>query len=201
MKNKKAQKGMPISIMIGLIIGVVVMVIVILGFFMGWDYIFGRFGIIPGSDLEVFTQGCVVAAQGNLRTSFCEIKESPIYLPTGQRVYMNCDSIREDIAFQMEVDQRDLPNCRGNEAINFCNEKREFNLRFNSFLINVDGDTRECKPLECDEVGVEEAFWFGGGELSDWMDFEASGAEEITKYVSDRDNPENEDLNCFLFDD
>ena len=97
LKDKKAQELWQLLL---LILGIAVVVIVVLGFWKGWDFIFGKIGLLPGQDLETVRQGCILSANAMLSSDFCaQFKLAK--LPAGDRAYINCqyfDALGTDTA-------------------------------------------------------------------------------------------------------
>src|SRR3989338_5371160 len=90
-KNKKGQ-DMPIATLIRIALGVLVLVIVGMGFYYGWDTVFGKLGLLPGGKLETFTQGCNIAAKASLQTDYCDQFKLINDVPgQPEPVYINCD--------------------------------------------------------------------------------------------------------------
>lgn len=77
LKNKKAQE-MSITTIILLILGILVLVVVALGFWKGFDYVFGSIGLLP-NDLNKAIAACkVYGGSPPLTASFCEKRELTI---------------------------------------------------------------------------------------------------------------------------
>ena len=86
--NKKAQEFSIVTLVV-LVLAIAVLVIVILGFWKGWDYVFGKVGTLPGN-LEAAAQSCKVSAEADLATSYCyEFKEVTV----GAKKYVNCEDL------------------------------------------------------------------------------------------------------------
>ena len=62
-----------------------------LGFTKGFDFIFGKFDLAPGQDLETVLQGCNVAVQADLRIDYCTFKKVKV---DGVSQYVNCEDGR-----------------------------------------------------------------------------------------------------------
>ncbi|MBX4211920.1 hypothetical protein KW787_00490 [Candidatus Pacearchaeota archaeon] len=86
MQDKRGQ-DLSITTLILIILGIVVLVFIILGFYMGWDYIFGKIGLAPGQSLETLAQSCKVSNEANLQLDFCQVKKTKI---DGVTEYVNC---------------------------------------------------------------------------------------------------------------
>ncbi len=141
MFNKKAQ-GLPISTLILLILGIIVLVVVAVGFIKGWDFIFGKIGILPG-DLEVAAKACDVSGSNNLKTSYCnEFKEVKI---AGKKQFVNCDYLEQYATFTHLLPEdscSDTANTVRNLAEQLCDNE---NLKEDD---KVNGET--CKILNPD---------------------------------------------------
>ena len=86
-KDKKAQEFSIVTLVV-LVLAIIVLVVVVLGFWKGWDYVFGKIGILPGG-LEAAAQSCKISAEASLATSYCyEFKTVPI---AGKNQYANCE--------------------------------------------------------------------------------------------------------------
>ena len=72
--NKKGQ-NLTIGAVILIVLGVVVLVMLVVGFTKGWSFLFGKFDVLPGSDLETIAQACKIAGEANLMIDFCTFKE------------------------------------------------------------------------------------------------------------------------------
>ncbi|MDP1728713.1 MAG: hypothetical protein Q8L27_00735 [archaeon] len=99
-ESKKAQE-FSITTLVVLVLAVIVLVIVILGFWKGWDYIFGKVGLLPGN-LEAVAQSCSGSGQAGLVTSYCyEFKSVTV---NGVKQYMNCETLRSGYAEVTELE-------------------------------------------------------------------------------------------------
>lgn len=85
-RSRRGQ-GMPIEVVVGLILAVLVLVVVLLGFIKGWDWVFGKFDLLPGQSLETIAQGCNAAAQAGLYVDYCAFKKIKL---EGKTQYVNC---------------------------------------------------------------------------------------------------------------
>jgi hypothetical protein len=85
--NKKGQ-NLTIGAVILIVLGVVVLVMLVVGFTKGWGFLFGKFDVLPGSDLETIAQACKIAGEANLMIDFCTFKE----LNAGN--WVNCEDTR-----------------------------------------------------------------------------------------------------------
>lgn len=84
--NKRGQ-DLTIGTLILIVLGVVVLVLLIIGFTKGWDFIFGKFDIAPGQDLQAVQKSCELSAQADLRIDYCTFKEIEFQ---GETEYVNC---------------------------------------------------------------------------------------------------------------
>lgn len=90
-ESKKAQE-FSITTLVVLVLAVIVLVIVVLGFWKGWDYVFGKVGLLPGN-LEAVAQSCSASGKAGLETSYCyELKSVTI---NGVKQYMNCEELKK----------------------------------------------------------------------------------------------------------
>lgn len=91
--NKKAQQeGIGLGFLLVLIIGAVVVVLLILGFTGGLNFIFDKFKIAPGQNLEAVVQSCKIAAEAGLKADFCATFKK-VNL-NGKTEYINCQDER-----------------------------------------------------------------------------------------------------------
>ena len=108
LKNKRAAE-MAISTMVMLVLAILVLAVVALGFWKGWDYVFGSMGLLP-NDLNKAVVACQsYASSPILASSFCEKKELTINKVKGT---YNCNDIyyeaiktmsQEGIGFQPDM--------------------------------------------------------------------------------------------------
>jgi hypothetical protein len=84
--NKKAQE-LSITTLILIVLGVIILVLLVLGFTKGWDFIFGKFDLLPGQNLEAVAQSCKVSAQSGLKIDYCGFKKIKLDSKTE---YVNC---------------------------------------------------------------------------------------------------------------
>lgn len=145
MENKKAQ-NLPVGTLLILIMGIAVVVIVLLGFYMGWDFIFGKIGLIPGTDLDAFVSGCSFSAsQGpaNLQAGYCSVRDKAINIPGRGSVYTNCKAVESYM-----TDVVVTISCDGNEYEQFCiNRCQSTKGKFRVFEIMTEPNTfAKCTP-------------------------------------------------------
>jgi len=123
--NKKGQ-GLSITTIILIILGLVVLIFLILGFTRGFDFLFGKFDVAPGQDLEAVAQSCNIAAQGNLRIDFCTFKEVKFQ---GKNEFVNCfdSKLAGSITASHNINCNGLPDekafCAGKDASDLVNGK------------------------------------------------------------------------------
>ena len=86
MENKRGQ-DFSITALLLIVLGVVVVAVIILGFVKGWDFVFGKFDLLPGQTLETIAQSCNIAGKGQLRVDYCQFKNVKI---DGEKQYINC---------------------------------------------------------------------------------------------------------------
>src|SRR3989344_4429968 len=137
--NKRAQEGMSITTIIGLIIAIVVLVVVVLGFTMGWDYIFSFFKK-SNVDVAFITQKCEVLASSGIG-GYCNDR-----IELSKNNYVNCPYAVTTFNISLESN---IPNCdsdAGAKAI--CNKLRlEQGDKYNPDKTKVNGK-------RCTELGV-----------------------------------------------
>lgn len=111
-KNKKAQE-FSIATLLLLVLGVIVLVIIILGFWKGWDWIFGKIPFLPGGDLATFKQGCNLAAKMDSSEDYCQ-EYKPVKLPgSSEAVYINCEYVQGSLEKTLDCGETDY-------ALEFC---------------------------------------------------------------------------------
>jgi hypothetical protein len=87
--KKKAQEFSIVTLVV-LVLAIAVLVIVILGFWKGWDYVFGSLSLLP-NDLNKAVIACQTYAGSDVLTSaFCEKKNMTINNVKGA---YNCNDI------------------------------------------------------------------------------------------------------------
>lgn len=114
-QKRLSRKGQELSIttLILIVLGVVILVLLILGFTRGWDWIIGKFDLLPGQSLETLAQSCNVAAQGGLAVDFCSFKKIKVDSVTQ---YLNC----QDPRLQASITSEDKPSCSPDAAKQYC---------------------------------------------------------------------------------
>ncbi len=115
--NKEGQEGLSLGTLLMIILGVVVLVVLVLGFTGAFDFIFRQTDQLPQA-LESAVQGCRVAAQGSLTTSYCyQFRE------IGNDQYINCQDSRVQEALRNEDVNIPQISCESlnNEITRFCN--------------------------------------------------------------------------------
>lgn len=86
--NKRAQ-DLSITTLILIALGIIVLVIIILGFTKGWNFVFGKFDLVPGQDLQTVVSACGIAGQAGLSADYCNtFREIEI---GGEKKYVNCE--------------------------------------------------------------------------------------------------------------
>ena len=113
LKDKKAQE-MSITTIVVLVLAILVLVVVAFGFWKGWDYVFGKMGLLP-NDLNTAVVACQqYAASPILASSFCEKKELTINKVKGT---YNCNDIYNEAAKTLSQEgigfQPDIGKCAG----------------------------------------------------------------------------------------
>ncbi len=90
MENKRGQ-DLSITTLLLIVLGVIVIVIIIMGFTVGWNFIFDKFRIVPGQNLQAIGKSCELAAQGDLQIDYCTYKKISL---EGNTEYINCEDDR-----------------------------------------------------------------------------------------------------------
>jgi len=122
--GKRGQEGMSIGTLLLIILGVVVLVILILGFTMGFEYIFDKIGLLPGQSLETVAQSCAISVQGDLMVDFCSFKEVKV---DGKKQYVNCndDRLEPSIVARLVDTDKEIPTGQCVDAEKaFCEGKK-----------------------------------------------------------------------------
>jgi len=88
-KSKKAQQEW---YLIGIILAILILVVVGLGFWKGWDYIFGKMGLLP-NDLNSAVAACQQYDDSEvLLISYCQYRELTV---DSKKQWVNCPYIYE----------------------------------------------------------------------------------------------------------
>lgn len=90
--GKRGQEGISLGTLLLLILGVVVVVVLIIGFTQGFDFIFGKFRLLPGQSLQTVVESCNAAANFDLKADLCE-QFKKIKIDSSDE-YMNCQDPR-----------------------------------------------------------------------------------------------------------
>jgi len=135
LKNKRAAE-MAVSTIIILALALLVLVVVGLGFWKGWDYVFGIVGLLP-NDLNKAVMACQQYAGSDiLITSFCQYNEFTINNVKG---LWNCNGVHTEALKSQTQD-----------AINFlpqtCIGEKEYCASVTDKKINVNG--KACSEWE-----------------------------------------------------
>ena len=138
MVNKRGQ-DLPIGALILIVLGVIVLLLLVLGFTTGFDFIFDKFKVAPGQDLEAVAQSCNFAAQGNLRIDFCDFKEVTYQ---GVKQYVNCEDsrVKGSITAENSISCKDLTDASG-----YCTIKK---LKPDVLVNNVKCNTLNPLPAQ-----------------------------------------------------
>ena len=103
--NKRGQpEGMGLGTVLAIIAGVVVLVILIIGFTKGFDFIFGKWDILPGQDLETVVKSCEFSAQQGFKADHCStFKEVAI---DGKKQFVNCEDERVKANMDINIENK-----------------------------------------------------------------------------------------------
>lgn len=145
--GKRGQEGVTLTTLLLIILGVVVVAIIILGFTTGFGFIFDKFKLAPGQDLQAVVTGCELAASNELRADYCStFKEVEI---NGEKQFVNCEDSR--VQSNMGADSKGLITCSGSEVEDFCKTTNQ--LKESDWdKVKVNG--RSCAVIT--EVGFED---------------------------------------------
>ena len=134
--GKRGQEGMSIGTLLLIILGVVVLVILILGFTMGFEYIFDKIGLLPGQSLETVAQSCAISVQGDLMVDFCSFKEVKV---DGKKQYVNCndDRLEPSIVARLVDTDKEIPTGQCVDAEKaFCEGKKADGKKMADLTVN-----------------------------------------------------------------
>lgn len=135
--NKRGQ-DLTIGTLILIVLGVVVLVLLIIGFTRGWDFIFGKFDVAPGQDLQAVQKACELSEQADLRIDYCTFKEIEFQ---GDTEYVNCMDDRIGVDSTM--------NCEGlPTGAEYCASRID-SSDFSEAKVNG----KICNTFSCDELG------------------------------------------------
>ncbi len=103
MFNKRGQEGITIGTLLLIVLGLVVVVTIIIGATSGFGFIFDKFKLAPGQDLQAVAKSCEIAAQNNLKADYCyTFKEVEL---DGKSQYVNCEDSRVIASMVEQVDK------------------------------------------------------------------------------------------------
>ncbi|MBI2632584.1 hypothetical protein HYW75_06265, partial [Candidatus Pacearchaeota archaeon] len=88
---------------------VVVVVVLIIGFTQGFDFIFGKFKLLPGQSLQTVVESCNVAANLDLKADLCE-QFKKIKIDSSDE-YLNCQDDRIKRNMKEELQGKVDSNC------------------------------------------------------------------------------------------
>ena len=119
--NKRGQEGMTLTTLLLIVLGVVVLAVIIIGATSGFDFVFGKFKLLPGQDLQALAATCNIAAKNDLKIDYCkQFKE--VKLPSGQKSLVNCGYLKEQNL--LDKDSATL-DCVINEEALFCKSLKD----------------------------------------------------------------------------
>lgn len=90
MFNKRGQEGVTLGTLILLILGAVALIVIVLGFTMGWSFIFSKIGILPGQSLQALAESCKISAGSDLAIDYCGYKYIQVE-GEDQKQWINCE--------------------------------------------------------------------------------------------------------------
>ena len=100
--NSKGQEGVSLTTLLLIILGGVVIIVLIIGFTKGFDFIFGKFDILPGQNLQAVSESCAASAKLDLKVDYCtQFKKIKI---DGKDEYINCQDDRLQLDKKMDCD-------------------------------------------------------------------------------------------------
>lgn len=144
--NKRGEESSTTGTLVVIIIGLIVLGLVVAGFYMGWDWVFGKFNLLP-KDLTSFSAACKIYADKDIKLGFCQFTEGGI---DGRMRWANCPyiyDIAEKTLGKGKVEFAKIDPCTGTD-INFCVElKTKDGEKFNPDKVYVNAKT-------CTELGV-----------------------------------------------
>ncbi len=90
--HSKGQEGLSVTSLLVIILGIIVVVVLIIGFTQGFDFIFGKFKILPGQNLQAVAESCKASADLGLKIDYCtQFKKITV---DGNTEYVNCEDPR-----------------------------------------------------------------------------------------------------------
>lgn len=135
--NTKGQEGITIGTLLLLVLGIVVVVVLIIGATTGFDYIFSKFKILPGQNLQAVVKACETSADLDLSVDYCSFKKIKI---DSKNEYLNCEDTR--VRLGMKADLRDAVKCelingdtQGELQCIKLMENKEYNIKINGVLV------------------------------------------------------------------
>ncbi len=136
--DKKGQE-FSITTLLILVLGIIVLVIVVVGFTYGWNFIFGKIGLLPGQDLQAVAKSCEIAAEQDLKIDYCSQFKAVTLPGSSGKTYINCEYPGLELTKKLGSD------CGNDEAKKFCNniapEKRADTKIYDK------NDLRDCATL------------------------------------------------------
>lgn len=135
MKRLVDKKGQELSIttLVLIVLGVIILVLLVLGFTKGWDFIFGKFDLLPGQNLEAVAQSCKISAQGKLTIDYCSFKKVDI---DGKTEYVNCRDPR--VVQAIDADIRNFDGYPINCVSPYTDNEQCAKLNYNGKVNSVD---------------------------------------------------------------
>lgn len=120
MESKRGQ-DLTIGTLVLIALGVVVLVLLVLGFWKGWDFVFGWLDLAGETDLDILAQKCAGLISAGFTSSYCSIVEVK-YQGTTQ--YMNCVSPEvQTLVRQRGVSPDGAQWACENKAAEYCTSK------------------------------------------------------------------------------
>ncbi|MDO8508893.1 MAG: hypothetical protein Q7S27_04380 [Nanoarchaeota archaeon] len=137
--NKRGQE-LSIGTLVLIVLGIIVLVLLVLGFSLGWENLFGKIGIIQGSDLTTMITACKTHVATDSKTSYCEFKK--VSLSDGTKE-INCEYTEVKAGLGGE----ELEACSGAIKNSYCaevelDEKGEPRKKDDKFIKKVNGQVK-----------------------------------------------------------
>lgn len=116
MKSKRGQ-DLTIGTLVLIALGVVVLVLLVLGFWKGWDFVFGFLDLAGDTDLDVVAKKCATFVPAGFTSSYCSFVKVTYQ---GQTEYISCHDSRIQAALLAQgVSTTGQSDC-STEKTSFC---------------------------------------------------------------------------------
>ena len=152
--NRKGQEGITIGTLLLLVLGIVVVVVLIIGATSGFGFIFDKFKILPGQNLQAVVKSCETSAELELSVDYCSFKKIKI---DGKNEYINCEDSRVQQGMKQEL--RNSLQCEAisdtAQGVLQCitlMEKKEYNIKINGVILGNNNTEEKTVKDYCDSI-------------------------------------------------